>query len=668
MSNINAISYYKIKQIYLDDMNNIYILDNRDILYLYNKNKFFPFIFDFENINKCFMIDKYTYIIYHDKTISIFDKNLLKINLFDNEIIRNNISDVQYYSDDQIVIILEQGQIFVIFDMSNLNEDYQIKTLINPISGNIPYKNIKTVKNLLFAQKNDVVDIFNMSINDISYIKTINLSLHSGIKIVNDLDFLSIMTINNINDLMKNGCCPFINNEIYLNKGYCIYKASNFLVCYYDINVFEQIIKPFTLIISKKNIQTSKYYNGNYVMTIIFEQEDEMELESNNDFYILSYKKNFYQIDEKFEQIIFDEDLINYDNFYVDKDEDTLSIDLNYQEPIIDQLLYVIPNIYRLNFGRIFQFEQINKYGKVISYGDGVTRHVYNNLRQEIDDVLKNKLDNLDDNKAFKLGQLIYFASTDGGEFFNNIHPYYFYLMSNKEDAELLIRKFKSENYELFMKQYEQYSKNPDMLIDLGIDNKNYLEYIFSSDLSDKQIEIYKYIVKGFKYLYKRNSNYKILKKCCVPHLINRLISSGLFEIGLNLYIKNNKVDLKRFNDFKNIFMDLFSKLSQQEKSIFSQNITGSQYYFGDINIIYAYKKQQIIECEVFNENDILQNMGSDTYPIETINMPIVNKKIKPEYQISTCGRELIIYIEPSENNIQKIIDCLIIQDNFLKN
>nr|AEX62709.1 hypothetical protein mv_R504 [Moumouvirus Monve] len=123
---------------------------------------------------------------------------------------------------------------------------------------------------------------------------------------------------------------------------------------------------------------------------------------------------------------MFDEDLINFDNFYVDKDDNIISLDLNYQESIVDQLSSIIPNLYRLNFENVYQFEQVNDYGKVISYGDGVTRHVYNNLRQEIDDLLKNNLEKLDKKKAFKLGQLIYFANTDGGEFFNNIHPYFF--------------------------------------------------------------------------------------------------------------------------------------------------------------------------------------------------------------------------------------------------
>nr|AEX62708.1 hypothetical protein mv_R503 [Moumouvirus Monve] len=291
MSSANGFLYRKIKQIFLDDMNNIYILDNRNILYLCKNDKFYPFIFDFEKIFKCFMIDKYTYIVYHDNTISIFDENLIEINLSYSRLVRNNISDVQYYSDDQIVVILEEGQIYINFDISNLNMNYEIKTLNNPRTGNIPYNKIKMVKNLLFAQKNNIIDIFNVSQDGVAYIKTISLSIYPDVNIVDDLDFVSIMTINNINSLMKNNCCPFINNEIYLNKGYCIYKANNFLVCYYDINIFQEVIKPFTLLIPQEKIQTVKYHDNKYVMTIIFEPHDEMELETNNDFYVLLYKK-----------------------------------------------------------------------------------------------------------------------------------------------------------------------------------------------------------------------------------------------------------------------------------------------------------------------------------------------------------------------------------------
>uniref|UniRef100_A0A6G6ACN3 Uncharacterized protein n=1 Tax=Borely moumouvirus TaxID=2712067 RepID=A0A6G6ACN3_9VIRU len=664
--NMNTISHNKMKKIYLDDMNNTYILDNRGILYLQFNNKLLPFIFIFKNIDKCFMIDKYTYVVYHDKTISIFNKYLLNINSLFKDLIIFDISDVQYYSNDQIIVILKDGQLLVNFDVSYLNKTYGTKFLNNPRTGNIPYTNIRMEKNLLFAQKNDMVDIFNITKEGDSYIRTVRLIPSMDLNIFNNTDFKSITTINNIYYMMKNLSCPFINNEIYKIRGYCLYNSVDFIVCYYDTDIFEEIIKPITLLIPQDKFQIVNYIGKKCIMTITFNPEDEMELQTNGDFYVLSYKKNFYKIDEKFSQILFDENLIDYGDFYIDKGDEVLSIDLNYQDSIFDQLLAIIPNIYRLNFENIYKFEQINDKGKIMSYGNGVTRHTFNILRQDIDIILKNKIDNLDNKTAFKLGQLIYFANTDGGEFFKNIHPYFFYLMSNEFDAEILLKKFKPENFELFMKQYTQYSKNPEMLIELGIENKNFLDYIFSSDLSEKHIEIYKYIAKGFKYFYKRNSNYKFLKKCRVPHLINILISPDNFEIKLKFIVMDD-VDVQLFRKFKKNFTDIFSNLSSEKISKFSQNTTGSEYYFGEIYVIYDYKKPQTLEYQVFDEDTILQNTDEIIQPIESVNMPII-KDIKPEYFISTCNRELIIYVEPSKENIQKIIDYLTIDDYCLKN
>ena len=68
-----------ISQIFLDKCENIYLVDNKNILYLYDDGMYYPFMEIFKNIKKCFQIrDKF--YIYYGNLLGIFDDaNLLEI-------------------------------------------------------------------------------------------------------------------------------------------------------------------------------------------------------------------------------------------------------------------------------------------------------------------------------------------------------------------------------------------------------------------------------------------------------------------------------------------------------------------------------------------------------------------------------------------------------------
>nr|QZX43092.2 hypothetical protein [Mimivirus sp.] len=193
------------------------------------------------------------------------------------------------------------------------------------------------------------------------------------------------------------------------------------------------------------------------------------------------------------------------------------------------------------------------------------------------------------------------------------------------------------------------------------------MEYILSSNLSSHVIELYKYIAKGFMYLLERNPNYKFIRLCHLPYLINRLISTDYFELALNFTVKNNKIDIDLYHNFKNIFLEVFGKLTVPQVSIFSQNLTGSQFYFGKINVVFGYKRPKVIHQAVYQDDIIDESINNSEEPIEETRLEIQDIS-KPEYLISTCNAEIIINIYPNQENIEKIINLLTVPDNSLKN
>ncbi|AGD92481.1 hypothetical protein [Acanthamoeba polyphaga mimivirus] len=683
MSITSSIFKNNIKQIFLDDSDHIYILDKRDILYLHDEQEHYPFLCKLSNIKQCFMIDKCTYMVYHDRTISVFDENLIKIKQAFNSWITMNIDALVYNSNDKIVITLEMGQIFINFDIGNDDQYSDINRICinNRIRHNsqyiqnshLSYHDIKLIENILFAYKNNIVDVFCLDEYNISYLKTIYLDKIANHYLLDttDIDTRSAVTNYNIQCLTNSEIPLYVNNQIYQKKGYCLFKIYNFLICYYVQNKYQDIIEPIIQLISSKTTNTTKFVEQQYVTTIVLDISTNIKIETNQNTYILKHNNDYYHIDDNVHKISFNEDNIDYstiDNFYVYKDDTELTIDLNNQISTITQLISIIPNIYRLNYNNTYQFEQVDSIGNVISYGDGVTRHIYNNLRMEIDELLKNGLETFTLDQAFKLGQLIYFCNADGKQSFHELSGYFFYLISNKnnDDAELLIRKFKSADYELFIEQYTKYQNNPELLQELDIDI-DYMEYILSSNLSSHVIELYKYIAKGFMYLLERNPNYKFIRLCHLPYLINRLISTDYFELALNFTVKNNKIDIDLYHNFKNIFLEVFGKLTVPQVSIFSQNLTGSQYYFGKINVVFGYKRPRVIHQVVYQDDIIDESINNSEEPIEETRLEIQNIS-KPEYLISTCNTEIIINVYPNQENIEKIINLLTIPDNSLKN
>lgn len=676
--------------------NYIFVVDDKDVLYVHYDTQFFPFLSHMPNIKNCIKVNKHFYV-HHDRTISIFDKDTLILSkLPEDTWISRNIDAVCYDKTMNILVTLENGEIFVNFDVdqSDRIELNRAKKLITASDGNIfikrdfnNYDDIKIVNNTVVAIKNDEMDIFKLKLNDIIYLRTIIVSK----KMYNDIYYFNDITnrfvLKNGNKLSLSGKLFYtediINHHIYRQHQVFFLMKNDCLVCHYDISLYESVVAPLVFMLPILNVDTTKNDLDQCTMTICFPTNTNISIINGDESQIIMYDNKLYPIDfpsgAKMDDndsptIVLTDESIYYEDInssLEDKTDTELIIDVNNFEPIVNQLINIIPSVYRLNSEMMYEFEQIDCNGNVISYGDGVTRHAFNMLRKELDDIFKNKFEKSDSLDPFKLGKLFYFCNNDGKETFFNIHPYFFYALSKKSDYLSLLKSFKGDSYVTYVKQYTQYINHPEILIeiDAGITNADeYIRFLMSSDLTEKQIKSYDSFIKGFCFLACRNQHYKLTKHLPVMYYIRRFIATGYFDASFDFYPKNDSVDKNQFTTFCDTFNQIFNNLSWLEKSYFVQNVTGSQYYSDTIEIIFAYEDSALNTIQTIHDANVIYDEDEpEPMQQQDIVIDLVSDK-KLAYQISTCNTEISINIKPTVENITNLIKMLTVEDLTIKN
>ena len=346
------------------------------------------------------------------------------------------------------------------------------------------------------------------------------------------------------------------------------------------------------------------------------------------------------QINFEISKIIFDN--VNY-NIMTKSMDDNLIIDINVDRDIIPQLLPIINMTYRLNNRFFFLFEQVDEFGKVISYGDGVTCQIFHLLAKELDKIIGDKFVGYNIMQCHQLGKIMYFCNIESGEKFFNLHSYFYHILTlesaNSENDLLLLKNFKGDDYPLYYKQYMTYSNDISKLTEIDEILKtisDYMNYILTADLDDTQINAYHHFMTGYQYFNKRNKLYAASKILPISCVINNLTGIKNFSAKIKYSMQNSLVSDKLFIIFCQYFEKNFDTLTVDQKMSFTQNVTGSSFYSAIIDIIFAYAPDQ-----------------SD----KTLT-----------YEISTCETRLTIYIEPTDHNIREILNVLSITDLKLKN
>lgn len=711
--NINMENIRPIKKTFLDRSGTIYVVDNTGIIYMYEGGEFYPFVNPIENImhdiKNCFLINS-TFFVYHSNTISMFDENLFRIELDENTWITHNIDFVCYHSEYDLVAILKNSELFVYTNVSVDSNDEIVEIPLSHIckydNGEIRIKeynlfdHIKIVDNILLALNENDLSVFLLEPNNeiIRRISRLNVNKKLYDRIINYNDEHNIFILNNGNYLTLDGIFHIPNNYLdktfnnfIFNRAKCFFLVENdMLLCYYEQDKYDTVIKEMLNLLSNPKHTISDVSNKSHkLLTLSLPNNINFDIINSNFSQLIICNGEPYIIEQNWHKIVLTDNVIYFDRileYYPEKTDTKLLIDIDVKRSVVDQLINSIPSLYRLNNEMIYCFEQINFRDQdgedpagtekdtdevVLSYGEGVTRQVFNDLRKELDKIMENKFIGLSPHECYNLGKLLYFCNRDGHQTFESIHPYFFYLLSNKTDDLTLLQKFKGSDYQLHHDQYIQFTNNPHLLenLDLGLLTPNdFIKYILNSDLTPKEIILYENFFRGYLFFAKRHKLRKLIKNFPIKYHIETLVATNFFDAELEYNIKSYSVSKNNFKMFCFIFRKLFDKLTKKEKSYFLQNVTGSCYYNGVVKITLGYEEKELITTQTVYNEDVI---GEDAESISDIIIGLdtsENESTTLSYSISTCNTELIINTKPTEENLIAILNLLIIEDSCMRN
>lgn len=682
-----------IRQLFFDKNNNIYIVDENNVLYLFNQGLFYPFAMVFDDIKECFSFNE-LFFVYHSNTMTIFDEKLHKNNYVNQLWITNNINEICYNPDYKIVCTLEQNEIYCTYNVTStsfLEDIYKDQIILRD-----KYHSIKIINDMLLSLSDHVMDIFYITTYDIVHIRSLQIEPNIFSNIFNysesqfsfllsngnifippsinsfDDDFLNTnkyfseislnhnirQTYNRAGTIKKTIIDDKITNIEYFHENNEYFTINDRHILGFYKKIHRNTILQLVSLIPSNKLDIVDYDDKEIILLSINEGIN-IIIKNNETSHIILYDNKIYFInedDDLCESKITDETIcMEYiNNCSSEKDYNTIFIDINPAKSIIDQLLNVIPPIYRLNNELSYAFEHISSSDITTSYGEGTTRQTYSLLRKELDTILKNNFVDMEPHVCYNIGKIFYFCVFKGKEKFTNIHPYFFYAISNEFDHLILLKKFKADKFEMYKNQYIEYKLDSCALInlDIGLETHNdYIKYIFTSNLSDKIINLYDEFIKGFNFFAIRNKYNQLLKKLPITYYIDNILIPNYLTIEIIFNTTYKFVDTEEFGIFCEKINKKISELTNKEMLYLIQNITGCQYYNKAIEIIYA---PNIVTSTV---NSAITDIDSNCTNIkDTI------------YEISTCNAQLIIYIDAIAGDIESVINCLTIEDPNLKN
>lgn len=245
--------------------------------------------------------------------------------------------------------------------------------------------------------------------------------------------------------------------------------------------------------------------------------------------------------------------------------------------------------------------------------------------------------------------------------------------MSKESDYSYLLKKFKSASYNIYYNQWIQYKNNPQTLVELGLglnNSNDYIRYLMTSDLNEEQINLYNNFIDGYLFFMNRTSIYDIVKNYPISYYVNKLLFEGYFELSVQFRKESDDVNDNDYDEFCVLFDNIFKELSHREMSCISQNVTGSNYYVGEITVVYSFTNNKL-QKQVYDGSTIIpeeEGVAVVENPIESIDTTDNYDDSDISYQISTCNTELVVNIPPNENLIRKLFDILVVEDTYLKN
>ena len=353
-------------------------------------------------------------------------------------------------------------------------------------------------------------------------------------------------------------------------------------------------------------------------------------------------------------------------------DDQVLSIDLIENRPVVPQLQAILPNIFRLNDVYNLNFTYVNNSYEVKSYGHGVTRQVFSELRSEIDKSL-DQLDKLSETECYQLGLMIYLSIIYGKIKFNGVSVYFFYKLIQRYEIILhespsdeyylvvLLKYLKGDDYEKYYQLYNTYKKNPDELIALDTGLTTHIEFI-KYVLDPRTVNpVFEHnldkLIDGFIHFLERSSDYRLYQLMPMKFWINIMCQNGGNKLSIGF--ESDTVSNVTITEFRTMFETEFKLLTGSEAKIFIKNICGDCYGESNIsNMTIKYNPKvnpiatnSILELTRTEYGAELEFESDDDTPtqIETITIDNYVAPSNPddliEYKISTCESSLTIFI-----------------------
>ncbi len=655
-----------IKNIFYDNNNNIFVIDDDNLIYYLSSSSFVPLPYLINDVKNIFKVNGKIMIHYSDK-MYFFDNDM---NIDETSITRwgmDNIDQVCYYSIYDIIVILSQGKIYLKYcddpDLYICAEQQLEKKIIS----------IKIDNDMLITlNENNGIDCFVFTENGtiihymtiIHNIREINSSKEPSDSISNESKYIfdKIIKFFEYCIVLDNGDCHLLhdnnkNMEIH-NRILDQIEGSYFLNnrkidCIYNRNDYSTLIEPLLSFVPYVNYNTTVGLDNIDSISINLKPDANIRIISNSNSQIILCNNAIYFINGALKLC---KHQLSYDNIetnviidlFKQQSDTSIYIDVNIKNPIIPQLINIIPNIFRLNSDKNFTFDHIIENIET-SYGVGTTRQVYFMLRIELDEIFQENFSTVEKNffnstsqsnidLCYNLGKIFYFCINKSQEKFNNLHPYFFFLIACEKDYDDILRIFKGDNYTMYKNQFLNYKNDSSLLKELDLDLKthhDYMDYIMSSDIIEYK-ELYKSFAKGFMYFFERNNLFDVMDVFKIKILTDIIIVPEKFDVNLGFDILDDDVDENDFDKFCLLFNDFFDNLGIAEFENFIQNVTGTKYYCGAIKIIYGYKRQ--------SDNGQLS------------------------YQISTCETKITFWIKPKKKIVNDIFCFLINEDINLKN
>ena len=628
----------------------IFIQDNHDVLYCWNNGYCYPFMKIMDNIRKCFKC-KNKYYVYHGSQVTAFDINYVK-NDDHNLYNLNNIDDIYYHCYTNNIFTLSDGIVYRINSRGSMKLSSS-KSIV---------ESIKLVDNVLLMYCDNAVNFHNITNNNL-YILSIKIDFDTYINIYGyDSNSRCLLLINGFeifiggDELVPMFSMENIKNNKIFKRNKCFMTLSEeILYCYYDKSNKESIVDPLIQLLEASEYECMYDIGNNYdeeqnfeddietietieMVAIILSPKMTLSVITNDYAQIIVCNKIPYTIENIFMKISLNIKSTNIppvQNQNQNQNQTKLVIDVNDSEPMISQLINIIPCVYRTNNKISYIFEQVDENCKTSSHGIGVTRHVFTILRKELEAIIKNKFVDCSPSMCIKLGKLMYFCNWNGNELFSGVHAYFFYCLSVESDYVPLLKIFKGNCFDLFYNQYKEYFNNRQLLEEVELEEpKDYIKYIIAADLDDRERIAYDNFVFGYVFFFMKNVYYETIKHLPIEYTINKIIEKTSFG-ALIKFSPGNINDKKNFDYFAKKFSRILNTLNMTEKSIFLENVTGSKYYADTVKIIYAYDADD-------NENPV-------------------------SYHIVTCEASMHFYLKPTLENIETVINSLITEDRKMK-